>query len=149
MNKESIERSVGAMALPLIGAGAVVLLWSVASATFAEMLPSPLETWEASRLYVLEPFEKRGELDQGILRFTWYSLERVTQGSRRRDFERSFRASAATLAPDGMPRVLRATRAARGVPGRPGSPSSAERRCGEATQERLLGPPALVHRRLS
>jgi nitrate/nitrite transport system permease protein len=29
---------------------------------------------------VLAPFEKRGELDQGILRFTWYSLERVVKG---------------------------------------------------------------------
>jgi nitrate/nitrite transport system permease protein len=28
----------------------------------------------------MEPFEKRGELDQGILRFTWYSLTRVAKG---------------------------------------------------------------------
>jgi nitrate/nitrite transport system permease protein len=28
----------------------------------------------------LEPFEKRGELDQGILRFTWYSLILVAKG---------------------------------------------------------------------
>jgi nitrate/nitrite transport system permease protein len=80
MSKETIERWLGAFAMPLIGAGAVLLLWSVASATFAENLPSPTKTWEVSRLYVLEPFEKRGELDQGILRFTWYSLTRVAQG---------------------------------------------------------------------
>jgi nitrate/nitrite transport system permease protein len=80
MNKENFERWAAAMALPLIGAGAMVLLWSVASATFADMLPSPAETWTASRLYITEPFEKRGELDQGILRFTWYSLERVAKG---------------------------------------------------------------------
>jgi nitrate/nitrite transport system permease protein len=80
MSKLTLERWAAAFALPLIGAGTVLLLWSVASATFAQSLPSPAETWQQSRLYVLEPFEKRGELDQGILRFTWYSLERVAQG---------------------------------------------------------------------
>ena len=43
-------------------------------------LPSPAETWEASKPYVLEPFAKRGELDQGILRFAWLSLKLVAQG---------------------------------------------------------------------
>ena len=38
------------------------------------------KTWEESKLYILEPFEKRGEMDQGILRFTWYSLVRVAKG---------------------------------------------------------------------
>ena len=33
-----------------------------------------------SKLYILEPFAKRGELDQGILRFTWYSLVLVAKG---------------------------------------------------------------------
>src|SRR5688572_17421437 len=80
MTRESIERGLGTVAMPLIGAALVVLLWAAASATVAQSLPSPSETWEASRLYVLQPFEKRGELDQGILRFTWYSLERVTKG---------------------------------------------------------------------
>ena len=78
--KASFEHGVGTMALPLIGGGAVIGLWALASATFVQSLPSPSETWDASRLYVLEPFEKRGELDQGILRFTWYSLQRVAQG---------------------------------------------------------------------
>jgi nitrate/nitrite transport system permease protein len=78
--KASLEHGVGTMALPLIGGGAVIGLWALASATFVQSLPSPSETWDASRLYVLEPFEKRGELDQGILRFTWYSLQRVAQG---------------------------------------------------------------------
>jgi len=80
MPKGTLERWVSAFALPLIGVGAVVLLWAVASATFAPSLPSPSKTWEVSRLYITEPFEKRGELDQGILRFTWYSLQRVSQG---------------------------------------------------------------------
>src|SRR6218665_1694409 len=38
-------------------------------------LPSPSETWQASKPYIVEPFAKRGELDQGILRFTWLSLK--------------------------------------------------------------------------
>lgn len=80
MSKEKIERWLGAFAMPLIGAGAVLLVWSMASATFATNLPSPSKTWEVSRLYVMEPFAKRGELDQGILRFTWYSLELVVKG---------------------------------------------------------------------
>lgn len=65
---------------PLIGTGSVLLLWSIASSTFAESLPSPARTWEVSKPYILEPFAKRGEMDQGILRFTWYSLERVMKG---------------------------------------------------------------------
>ncbi len=43
-------------------------------------LPSPAETWQASKPYIVEPFAKRGELDQGILRFTWLSLKLVAQG---------------------------------------------------------------------
>ncbi|WP_009963820.1 nitrate ABC transporter permease [Verrucomicrobium spinosum] len=43
-------------------------------------LPTPAETWTASKMYVTEPFAKRGELDQGILRFTWLSLKLVAQG---------------------------------------------------------------------
>ncbi len=43
-------------------------------------LPSPIETWDRSKLYITEPFAKRGELDQGILRFTWLSLKLVVQG---------------------------------------------------------------------
>lgn len=66
--------------LPLAGIGAVVLLWAIASATVAPTLPSPVKTWEISRPYVVSPWEKRGELDQGILRFTWYSLVLVAKG---------------------------------------------------------------------
>ena len=43
-------------------------------------LPTPVETWKASKLYIVEPFAKRGELDQGILLFTWLSLKLVAQG---------------------------------------------------------------------
>jgi nitrate/nitrite transport system permease protein len=43
-------------------------------------LPSPAETWVASKPYIIEPLAKRGELDQGILRFAWLSLKLVAQG---------------------------------------------------------------------
>ena len=43
-------------------------------------LPTPAETWKSSKPYVMKPFAKRGELDQGILAFTALSLSLVTQG---------------------------------------------------------------------
>lgn len=66
--------------LPLIGLAVMVGIWALCSATWAKELPSPVRTWQASRDYILKPFEKRGEMDQGILRFTWYSLVLVAQG---------------------------------------------------------------------
>ncbi|HEX2881598.1 MAG TPA: nitrate ABC transporter, permease protein, partial [Polyangiaceae bacterium] len=66
--------------LPMVGIGAVIVLWAISSATWADSLPSPAKTWEVSKPYIVAPFEKRGELDQGILRFTWYSLLRVAKG---------------------------------------------------------------------
>jgi nitrate/nitrite transport system permease protein len=66
--------------LPLLGMLVVLLLWNISSATWAKELPSPLKTWDKSKEYVLKPFEKRGEMDQGILRFTWYSLTLVVKG---------------------------------------------------------------------
>lgn len=78
--KNLAQRVAEAILLPMLGIGCVVLLWAITSATWAQSLPSPWKTWEVSRLYILSPFEKRGELDQGILRFTWYSLIRVAKG---------------------------------------------------------------------
>jgi nitrate/nitrite transport system permease protein len=66
--------------LPLLGMLAVLLIWQISSATWAKELPSPAKTWAASKSYILEPFAKRGEMDQGILRFTWYSLTLVAKG---------------------------------------------------------------------
>jgi nitrate/nitrite transport system permease protein len=66
--------------LPLFGLAVMTGIWAVCSATWAKELPSPGKTWEASREYILKPFEKRGEMDQGILRFTWYSLVLVAKG---------------------------------------------------------------------
>jgi nitrate/nitrite transport system permease protein len=66
--------------LPAIGFAALIALWAVTSAAFSKNLPSPAKTWEASRPYIVEPIAKRGELDQGIVRFAWYSLVLVAKG---------------------------------------------------------------------
>lgn len=66
--------------LPMLGFGIVILVWAASSATWAPNLPSPAKTWESSKPYLVEPFAKRGEMDQGILRFTWYSLILVAKG---------------------------------------------------------------------
>jgi nitrate/nitrite transport system permease protein len=71
---------IDSVLLPAIGIGAVLLLWAVLSKTLAKELPSPLKTWEESKLYILEPFAHRGEMDQGIGSFTWLSLKLVVKG---------------------------------------------------------------------
>jgi nitrate/nitrite transport system permease protein len=73
-------RFAGAIGPPLLGGAFVILAWSLLSATVAPALPSPLRTWEASKPYLLDPLAKRGELDQGLLRFAGYSLYRVGKG---------------------------------------------------------------------
>jgi nitrate/nitrite transport system permease protein len=71
---------IDAVLLPLAGIVGVIVLWYLLSATLSKDLPNPTRTWQASKPYVLEPFAKRGELDQGILRFTWLSLILVAKG---------------------------------------------------------------------
>jgi nitrate/nitrite transport system permease protein len=72
--------------LPAMGIALSILLWQIASAmtrhpeTGVADLPSPMQTWEGSKLYVLEPFAKRGELDQGIGAFLLLSLGLVAKG---------------------------------------------------------------------
>ena len=68
------------IALPLAGLAAGIGLWALVCAVFDTRLPGPLKTWEASKLYVLQPFTKRGEMDQGIALFAWQSLKLVFQG---------------------------------------------------------------------
>jgi nitrate/nitrite transport system permease protein len=77
--KASARNVFDLVVLPLLGIACVIALWAL-TCTWAETLPTPWKTWEVSKNYVLKPFEKRGELDQGILRFTWYSLVRVGKG---------------------------------------------------------------------
>lgn len=65
--------------LPLCGVALAALLWSMTSLLVPE-LPSPWKTWQESRIYLLQPLEKRGEMDQGIGLFAYYSLMRVAKG---------------------------------------------------------------------
>jgi nitrate/nitrite transport system permease protein len=65
--------------LPLIGLIGLGLIWAVLSASIQD-LPSPLKTWQESKIYILQPLEKRGEMDQGILLLAYYSLFRVAKG---------------------------------------------------------------------
>jgi nitrate/nitrite transport system permease protein len=78
--KENWLKKIDWLILPLIGFGVGLLIWQLLSQTVSKELPSPGKTWSESREYVLKPFEKRGEMDQGILRFTWYSLILVAKG---------------------------------------------------------------------
>jgi nitrate/nitrite transport system permease protein len=83
--------------LPLVGIVVSLLFWQLISGHVVTRrnaageteevktglvrdLPGPALTWERTRKYVVEPFAKREELDQGILRFTWYSLLIVAKG---------------------------------------------------------------------
>jgi nitrate/nitrite transport system permease protein len=86
---------------PFIGIGACLVLWFLVAGKqttktiiddwgdkvtvtkregISADLPTPGETWKASKIYIVKPLEKRGELDQGILAFTWLSLKLVAQG---------------------------------------------------------------------
>lgn len=66
--------------LPLIGLAAFVALWFALSNSVSPDLPDPTATWVSSKPVVVEPFAYRGEMDQGILRFTWLSLVLVAKG---------------------------------------------------------------------
>jgi nitrate/nitrite transport system permease protein len=66
--------------LPLFGMAGIAIIWAMLSATVCPDLPSPLKTWQESRPYVIEPFAYRGELDQGVGRFTMLSLVLVVKG---------------------------------------------------------------------
>jgi nitrate/nitrite transport system permease protein len=86
-----------ALLMPLVGLVLTLLAWQLVSGhvtpqtqpdgTVEEVksgliqdLPGPFQTWEKTKKYIVEPFAKREELDQGVLRFTWYSLVIVAKG---------------------------------------------------------------------
>jgi nitrate/nitrite transport system permease protein len=71
---------VATVLLPILGLGVMLLIWAVLSATVAPDLPSPMKTWEESKPYILNPFFKDGEMNQGIGRFALLSLVRVAKG---------------------------------------------------------------------
>jgi nitrate/nitrite transport system permease protein len=65
--------------LPFVGIALALVVWGSLS-TMVTDLPSPLKTWEESKVYILKPLEKRGEMDQGIALLAYYSLMRVARG---------------------------------------------------------------------
>lgn len=65
--------------LPLGGIALALIGWTIAS-RYVTDLPSPVRTWEESKVYILEPLAKRGEMDQGIVLLAYYSLLRVARG---------------------------------------------------------------------
>jgi nitrate/nitrite transport system permease protein len=67
------------LVLPLGGIALALLVWWGASRAVPD-LPSPVRTWQESRIYILEPLTYRGESDQGILLLAYYSLMRVARG---------------------------------------------------------------------
>jgi nitrate/nitrite transport system permease protein len=67
------------LSLPCVGIAIALAAWWGLSHAVAD-LPSPLETWGESKLYLLKPLEKRGEMDQGIGLLAYYSLMRVARG---------------------------------------------------------------------
>jgi nitrate/nitrite transport system permease protein len=69
----------GHFVLPLVGLALAACVWAAASAAVPD-LPSPLRTWQDSKLLLLEPLTKRGEMDQGIGLLAYYSLCRVAKG---------------------------------------------------------------------
>jgi len=93
----SPKKFVEVVLYPMVGIVITLLFWqllsggvkskTLADGTTEEIksglipdLPGPLVTWEKTKKYILQPFAKREELDQGILRFTWYSLVIVAKG---------------------------------------------------------------------
>jgi nitrate/nitrite transport system permease protein len=63
----------------MIGILAVVALWAFMSTKVPD-LPSPIKTWQDSKLYIMQPLVKRGEMDQGIALLAYQSLIRVAKG---------------------------------------------------------------------
>src|SRR2546428_11102104 len=68
------------LVLPLLGLAGVLVVWAVLSQSVAPAVPSRLRTWRDPSRYVLDPFFKDGEMNQGILRLAFYSLVRVAKG---------------------------------------------------------------------
>jgi nitrate/nitrite transport system permease protein len=75
-----MNKRVAPILYPLLGIAGVVALWAIVSTTVSPDLPSPLRTWQESKRYVLDPFFKEGEMNQGMGRLAFYSLVRVSKG---------------------------------------------------------------------
>jgi nitrate/nitrite transport system permease protein len=76
---KALLKHITNLLLPLVGIALAFGVWWAASVQVSD-LPSPLKTWEESKVYIMEPWAKRGEMDQGIARLAYYSLVRVAYG---------------------------------------------------------------------
>src|SRR5262245_30539345 len=74
-----MKSRVGSILLPLFGVLLIGAIWAAVSTQVPD-LPSPFRTWTESKLYILQPLEKLGEMDQGISLLAYYSLWRVAKG---------------------------------------------------------------------
>ena len=79
MEFREMKSRVTSIALPLVGVLILGVIWTILAANVQD-LPSPLKTWQESKIYILQPLDKRGEMDQGIVRLAYYSLVRVGKG---------------------------------------------------------------------
>ena len=61
-----MKNALNNFALSMVGLLVVGGLWTFLGLNVAPDLPSPLKTWQESKQYILSPWEKRGEMDQGI-----------------------------------------------------------------------------------
>ena len=75
-----IRKFINLFVLPMTGVLLVGCIWWAASTWISTDLPSPRQTWQESKIYIFQPFEKRGEMDQGIGLLAYYSLVRVSKG---------------------------------------------------------------------
>jgi len=75
-----MTKTLSNFALSTVGMFMLLGLWALISGTVSKDLPSPAKTWAESKIYIMDPWEKRGEMDQGILRMASYSLLRVAKG---------------------------------------------------------------------
>jgi nitrate/nitrite transport system permease protein len=73
-----LKGAVGLL-LPATGIVMAAIVWAITS-RYVPDLPSPVRTWQESKIYLLQPLEKRGEMDQGIALLAYYSLFRVAKG---------------------------------------------------------------------
>ena len=66
--------------LPMVGILLVVgRLVGTSASNVSRICRRRSKTWQESKLYILQPFEKRGEMDQGIGCSPYYSLIRVAR----------------------------------------------------------------------
>lgn len=65
---------------PLLVLTLLLIVWQVACSGPASLFPAPLSIWRESHELIVDPFFRRGELDQGLFWHVMKSLSRVVVG---------------------------------------------------------------------